>query len=221
MTQRAASEEGTRLRITESAVELHGTLGPSQTSVSAIAEHAGVRRSTLYRHFPDERALFAACSSHWMAANPMPDMARWTAIDSFPRRLGEALEELYPYYRRTQRMLANVLRDEATMPVLQELVNGYRGYLAAAKEVLLQGQKRHGPHRRSLEASIGHALSFAVWRSLAMEQGLDDRECARLMGLLVRASQGEGSGAAANPSPQGAGGRGKAGGKAKRNTAHQ
>src|SRR6478736_3561803 len=71
--RRAEAEAQTRLRITESDVELHGTLGPARTSMSAVAEHAGVRRSTLYRHFPDEMALFEACTSHWRAANPVPD----------------------------------------------------------------------------------------------------------------------------------------------------
>ena len=73
MSRRAESQEQTRLRITESAVALHGSVGPAHTTMSAVAEHAGVRRSTLYRHFPDERALFEACSAHWSAANPPPD----------------------------------------------------------------------------------------------------------------------------------------------------
>ena len=60
--RRAELEAETRRRITETAVELHGTLGPARTSISAVAERAGVRRSTVYRHFPDEEALFHACS---------------------------------------------------------------------------------------------------------------------------------------------------------------
>ena len=65
MQRRAESQHQTRLRITESAVALHGTVGPSRTSISAVAAHAGVRRSTVYRHFPDEAALFDACTAHW------------------------------------------------------------------------------------------------------------------------------------------------------------
>ena len=37
MKRRAEQEAQTRLRITESAVDLHGTLGPARTSVSAVA----------------------------------------------------------------------------------------------------------------------------------------------------------------------------------------
>src|SRR5207244_2367845 len=112
-------EEQTRLRITESAVELHGTLGPSRTSMSAVAENAGVRRSTLYRHFPDEAALFAACSYHWVMANPRPDLERWASIEDPDERLRTGLGELYDYYRRTEPMLANLHRDEQTVPTVK------------------------------------------------------------------------------------------------------
>src|SRR5204863_4119878 len=50
MKKRAELQERTRRRITESAVELHGTLGPSRTSISAVAAHAGVRRSRSEEH---------------------------------------------------------------------------------------------------------------------------------------------------------------------------
>src|SRR6478752_8008593 len=92
MRRRAESQLETRRRITESAVELHGTLGPARTSMSAVAEHAGVRRSTLYRHFPDEGALFGACSAHWAAENPPPDIARWAEIEDPDERLALALD---------------------------------------------------------------------------------------------------------------------------------
>src|SRR3954449_10082425 len=90
-TRRAALEEQTRLRITESAVALHEELGPARTSVTAVADRAGVRRSTVYRHFPDEEALYAACSSHWRAANPPPDPQAWAAIADPAARTETAL----------------------------------------------------------------------------------------------------------------------------------
>src|ERR1700712_230865 len=139
MKRRAELEELTRRRITESAVALHGTLGPSRTSISAVAEHAGVRRSTVYRHFPDEAALFDACSAHWTAANPPPDLAAWAAIDDPDERLREALAEFYAYYGRTQQMLDNLIRDEA-LPLVQERFGAFRGFLEAAAEVLMAGR---------------------------------------------------------------------------------
>src|ERR671923_2992709 len=98
MKRRAELEEQTRRRITESAVALHEELGPAQTSISAIAERAGVRRSTVYRHFPDEDALFAACSSHWRALNPPPDLAAWASIEDPDLRTLTAFRELYAFY---------------------------------------------------------------------------------------------------------------------------
>src|SRR5918999_3074579 len=105
--RRAELEAETRRRITESAVELHGSVGPARTSISAVAERAGVRRSTVYRHFPDEAALFEACSSHWEAANPPPDLGAWAAIADPDERLRTALGELYAFYRRTEPMMEN------------------------------------------------------------------------------------------------------------------
>ena len=187
MQRRAELEEATRRRITESAAELHGTVGPSRTSISAVAERAGVRRSTVYRHFPDEPALFAACSAHWMAANPRPDLDRWAAIEDPDERLRSSLEELYAYYRRTEGMLSNLLRDEATMPTVRRRFQGFHDYLTAARDTLVAGRTRARPRRR-LQASIGLAVAFTTWRSLAREQELDDDDAADLMCRLVAAA---------------------------------
>src|SRR3954469_25003846 len=97
MKRRAELEDQTRRKITESAVALHKELGPAQTSISAIAERAGVRRSTVYRHFPDEEALFDACSSHWSAANPPPEPRTWSSIEDPSERMRTALRELYAF----------------------------------------------------------------------------------------------------------------------------
>ena len=183
--RRAELEADTRRRITESAVELHGTVGPARTSISAIAERAGVRRSTVYRHFPDEVALFDACSSHWEAANPVPDMAPWGSIDDPDRRLRTALDALYAYYRRTEPMMDNLHRDELTMPLVAERFAGYHGYVAAARDLLMRGRAARGRRRDETRAAIGHALAYTTWKSLAREQGLDDGRAAELMRRLV------------------------------------
>jgi AcrR family transcriptional regulator len=182
--QRAELEGQTRLRITESAVALHGTLGPSRTSMSAIADHAGVRRSTLYRHFPDEGAVFDACSAHWRAANPAPDLGTWAAIEDPDRRLRIALEELYAYYRRTEGMMVNLYRDEALMPTVKASFSRFREYLEGAQETLMAGRRS----RKRVRTAIGHAVAFSTWRSLAREQELDDAAAAELMRLLVAAA---------------------------------
>jgi AcrR family transcriptional regulator len=190
MQRRAEAEQRTRLRITESTVELHRTLGPARTSVSAVARHAGVRRSTVYRHFPDEHSLFSACTSYWTAANPLPDIGRWAAINDPAVRLTRALMELYGHYRRTERMMSSILRDEPTMPIVKRMLKAYRDYLSEAREALMSGRDVRGRAREQVLAAIGHALTFGTWRSLAREQGLTDSQVAGLMCRLVAAALG-------------------------------
>ena len=112
-TARAADE--TRQRIAEAAFELHATVGPAQTSISAVAERAGVQRHTVYHHFPDLTSLFRACTEHGMVVTRTPEAAPWRAIEDPTDRLRHGLGELYAYYRANARLLGNVTRD---MPLL-------------------------------------------------------------------------------------------------------
>jgi AcrR family transcriptional regulator len=189
MQRRAESQEETRLRITESAVALHASVGPSRTSISAVAAHAGVRRSTVYRHFPDEAALFDACTAHWAAANPPPDLAAWAAIENPDERLEVALAELYAYYRRTAPMLDNLFRDETTVPLVQQRFAAFRGYFHAARDTLMTGRRLRAAARRRTQAAIGHAIAFSTWKSLVREQGLADADAAVLaLGFVAAAA---------------------------------
>jgi AcrR family transcriptional regulator len=194
MIRRAALQEQTRLRITESAVELHGTVGPARTTISAVAAHAGVRRSTVYRHFPDEAALFDACTAHWAVANPFPDLAAWSAIADPGERLRIALGELYAFYGRTEAMLDNLFRDESEVPLVRERFAAFRGYFRAARDTLMAGRAVRGVQRRQTQAAVGHAIAFSTWKSLAREQGLADREAALLTCALVHAASPEQAG---------------------------
>jgi len=188
MGRRAALEEQTRRRIIESAVALHEELGPARTSISAIAERAGVRRSTVYRHFPDDDALFAACSSHWRAANPPPDPRNWAAIEDPAARAETALRELYGFYGRTQEMYMSLLRDEPVVPAVRRRLRDFHGYLHTIEDVLVAGRGLRGRARARTRAAIGHALAFPTWLSLTEEQRLNDDDALALMCELVEGS---------------------------------
>lgn len=188
MTRRAELEQQTGQRIVESAVALHETVGPSRTSISAVAEHAGVRRSTVYRHFPDEAALFDACTAHWRQVNEPPDLAAWSVIASPDDRLGVGLGELYAFYGRTEHMLDNLFRDEEIMPLVKERFAAFRGYFDTARDTLEAGRKLRGAARRRTHAALGHAISFSTWKSLVREQGLSDAEAVTLIRALVAAA---------------------------------
>src|SRR5215217_7954835 len=185
MKRRAELEEQTRLRITESTVALHEELGPARTSISAVAERAGVRRSTVYRHFPDEKSLFAACSSHFRAANPPPDPRAWAAIEDTAERTETALRELYAFYARTEAMYTSLLRDELLVPVVHRKLAEFYGYLRAIQDTLMAGRGLRGRAARRTRAAIGHALAFPTWRSLIRDQELAEVDAVALMRALV------------------------------------
>src|SRR3982751_3423818 len=186
--RRAEAEAQTRLRITESAVELHGTLGPARTARGAAPDHAGARRSTLYRHFPDEEALFGACSEHWAMENPPPDISRWEQIEDPEERLARALDEMYAYYRHAGRMIDKLLRDEQAVPVVAEKFVAYHQFLAIAAEILTRGRGLRGNAAKRTRAAIGHALAFRTWQDLTEAQSLDDGGAADVMSRLVAAA---------------------------------
>jgi AcrR family transcriptional regulator len=186
MTRRAELEAETRRRITESAVALHQEIGPAQTSITAIAERAGVRRSTVYRHFADEEALFDACSSHFRSLNPPPDLGAWSAIADPAARTETALGELYAFYGRTHGMYESLFRDETLVPSVHRRLRDFHGYLRAAEDALMTGRVLRGGLARRTRAAIGHALTFATWRSLVQEQRLTADEAVSLMSELVR-----------------------------------
>jgi AcrR family transcriptional regulator len=184
-TRRADLEAQTRLRITESAVALHQELGPARTSISAVAERAGVRRSTVYRHFPDDEALFAACSSHFGAANPPPDIGIWAGIEDPAERIETALRELYAFYGRTEQMYTSLLRDEPLVPILHRRLGDFYRYIRAVEDSLMAGRGLRGRAARRTRAALGHALSFTTWRSLTREQGVGGGDAVALMSVLV------------------------------------
>ena len=188
MKRRAELEAQTKQRITESAVELHGTLGPARTSMKAVAEHAGVPRSTVYRHFADEEELFGACSAHWTMENPPPEVTQWQTIEDPAERLEAALGELYAYYRRAGGMLDKLLRDEAQVPMVAKLFAPYHQQMETITEILMQGRGLRGKARDRTRAAVAHAIAFRTYQQLTEEAELDDAEAAELMRRLVAAA---------------------------------
>jgi AcrR family transcriptional regulator len=183
---RAAQEQATRMRIVESALALHGTVGPARTTISAIAERAGVRRATVYRHFPDERALFLGCSGLFRERNPPPDPALWSAIADPAERLEAALDSIYGWYELIEPTLTAVLRDIDAMPIIAELQAGRLAYLAAVEDGLAAGWGVRGRAARRLRATIGLALDFLSWRTLHL-RGLGRADAIAVMSSAVRA----------------------------------
>jgi AcrR family transcriptional regulator len=187
MVRRAEQVSETRARIVDATVHLHGTVGPAATTVSAIAEHAGVTRLTVYRHFPDDEALFAACSAHWLSRQSPPDPRAWTEVTGPAERIAFALGDLYRFFAEGEAMLTRVHRDRATLPPavqrsLDEQDRQHRETLFSAFTGLDRAT------RRRVRAAIGHAVDFRTWHSLCRSQGLSGRQAVEMMTTLVMSS---------------------------------
>jgi AcrR family transcriptional regulator len=185
--ERARQQADTRRRIVEAVVALHREVGPAKTTISAIAERAGVERLTVYRHFADESTLFAACAAHFAAEVPPPDPAAWISVDDPVRRLRAALLAFYAYYRRGEDMLAHVTRDAPRLPALAAVLAPWLTFVAMTREGLIEGWGEAGARSR-LAAAVTHALRFETWQSLAQDGRLGDVDAAELMIALSEAA---------------------------------
>jgi AcrR family transcriptional regulator len=189
MKKRAELQCETRRRIVEATVELHRTRGPANTTISEIAQRAGVNRLTVYNHFPDITDLLKACSRSWTERHPAPDPTPWAQIRDPQERLRAALTELYGFYARTEPMRANVLRDAQTMPALAALLEGsVVPYLEAVRDLLTEGWEVSGDSRRRLLATLKLAIDFHTWRTLERGSGLNREEAVETMLEAVRSS---------------------------------
>jgi len=177
LKRRAERQDETRQRIVDAAIELHQTIGPTATTISEIAQRAGVGRVTVYRHFPDELTLARACSGQYFERHPAPDPEEWRSIAEPEERLRHALCETYAYHRATQRMISHVLADARGHAVMAP----YHEHWRRAVDVLLEPWPACGRQRTALRAAIALALGFDTWRTLSEEHGLSDRRAAELM----------------------------------------
>jgi AcrR family transcriptional regulator len=156
MKRRAERVQETRRRLTEAAVELHQTVGPARTTVSAVAEKAGVQRHTYYAHFPELKDLRVA------------------------------LSEVYAYYSGNEAMVSNVLRDAALDPIVQEIMVPFDQYWETVRDVIADAFEASGERHEELLGAVALAQNFQTWRTLVRQQELSQDRAVELMVGMVR-----------------------------------
>ena len=181
LKRRAERQAETRQRIVEAAVELHGSVGPARTTVSMVAERAGVQRHTFYAHFPDEWSLLMACSGLTMERDPPPEAGPWRTIEDRQERLAVGLHALYGWFERNAELIGRVLRDAEHHAVVREISHMRFGpHLAAWRAALDDGDSTPAGN-----AMLALALSFHTWRTLTRDGGLDTTGAAQAMAAAV------------------------------------
>lgn len=182
LKKRAEQQAETRQRIAEATLELHRTVGPARTTLSMIAERAGVQRHTLYAHFPEERDLFVACSALAEERDPMPDAAPWGAVEDARQRLRTGLSEVYGWFERNADLATCVLRDIEVHPLVQE--TAARSFVpSVTKWHAVLGEKLTAEQRPLLHL----ALSFHSWRTLVQESGMESAGAVEVMVNVILA----------------------------------
>ena len=194
---RAERMDVTRQRIVHAAFDLHRTIGPARTTISAIAREAGVQRHTVYQHFPDELQLSAACTRHGLSLDPQPDPAWFARVKDPEDRLLAALRAQYGYYERNRSLLENVYRDAPLMQEqlqehgltwesVPEVVRSYFEQPMVLAHVLTQGWPGQSDADSHLHAAVRLAVDFSTWRTLIVSSDLQVDDAINLMVGFVR-----------------------------------
>jgi AcrR family transcriptional regulator len=186
LKRRAERQEETRQRILDATVTLHNRVGALGTSISAVAEEAGVERLTVYRHFPDEAVLLTAATASYLEANPFPDPEPWRSIADPVLRLRTGLTAAYAYHQQTEGMLGRLIQGLPYKPVICDVLEGYSAYWLGVQQLLTDGWDAPDEMLMLIAAAIGHALSFKTWYSLVRELGLSNDHAVELMLTMVR-----------------------------------
>jgi AcrR family transcriptional regulator len=186
---RAERMAETRQRIVEATIGLHSTIGPARTSIMAIAEAAGVQRHTVYSHFPDEKALFAACSGLYYERNPRPPTEPWRLIDDPVDRVRRALTDTYGYYHAHERELWPIVRDAPFFPdITEKRLKAARDVATAA---ITSGWHLRGKRAARTCAFVDLAVRFETWRSLTRDSGLSQADAVTAMADAVLCAAGK------------------------------
>lgn len=179
---RAESQERTRQRIAKAAAKLHEEVGPAGTTVAEIARRAGVSRLTVYKHFPDNAALYPACSAHYASEHPLPDFAAALSPEDPVDRVRSVLRTVYAgLYRERRPMMRNLYRDRGLDSALDDFMrSNLDAAISGVEDALVAGFELDGDGAARLRALIGVALEFWTWERLTND-GADDEAAADLM----------------------------------------
>lgn len=153
----------------------------------------GVRRPSVcvprrHNHFATEAEMVRACTSHWIALHPPPDVEAWAAVSDPDERAAAAIAQIYDYYRSTSAMWTTAYRDAGLVEPLGDIMDAtWFALLDRAVAVLARGRGFRGRRGARVRGALRLALDFPTWQTLTAS-GLDDADAARVATAFVAAT---------------------------------
>jgi AcrR family transcriptional regulator len=189
MQHRAALEAETRERIVRATVALHAEHGALATSYAMIAKRAKVAPQTVYNHFPDEDALFGACTGHVLRQAPPLDAEAFRRGRSAAARVRLLAQAVFAHHAFMAPWTRTGWHEARLIPALGDILA--RGD-AALRELIAAAVV---PDREPTAAFVDAAfvlLDVPAWRELTRDRSSAD--AARIAGdcladLLPRLTQ--------------------------------
>jgi AcrR family transcriptional regulator len=100
LDRRAETAEQTRRRIVEATHALHAERGIYATSMTQIAQRAGVSVGTVYHHFPTYQDAVFACSQRAAEMFPFPSADIFVGLSTLENRVRRLVRESFGFYER-------------------------------------------------------------------------------------------------------------------------
>lgn len=174
--RRIESATNTRQAIIEAAVKMHGE---GITTLSAVAEEAGVSLPTVTKYFPTREDLFDACTSHVVERLEYPSPETLRAITNVGERLHQVVHAVYHLHEGIfgQEWTGYKLEDES--PVLARTNASTEALIAMLSDTLSYDQASGDPAvmKRFVQAAL-HPLTY---RALRLKNGLSFEEAVSTM----------------------------------------
>lgn len=170
--RRAAMEE-TRRRIVEATVALHAEKGSTATTYAMIAKRADVAVPTVYNHFPNPAALFAACTGHVRAQAPALGPQIFEGASDVGTRVAALVRVVFASHRFMAPWMRRGVHEAALVPELGKAVSEARKRLAQLIAMALAPRFGAAPPVR-LVAIFEILIDFTAWQRLTDDGALPD-----------------------------------------------
>ena len=170
--QRAAGAARTRQAIVEAAVRLHAR---GITSLSAVAEAAGVSLPTVTKHFATREHLFDACTRHAATTTEYPSPERIAAIANDNERVEAAVRGAYELNEATMGLCWTGYHLAGESPAMAGAMTAYEEVIRAIAGAALSRIHVDTGTRGFVTALLGPL----AYRALRVTAGLSPGEAIR------------------------------------------